>query len=110
MQNWQIRYWEDGINEHSVEHWLDQLTKEQLKSVAKELKLLERGGNSLRLPHSKTLGEGLFELRERAYGFRIYYSFMAGFVIVLLHSGNKHTQEKDIKLARKRLEQLKSRN
>lgn len=107
MQNWQIKYWRDGAKERSVEHWLNQLTNEQLKSVAKELKLLELCGNRLRLPHSKALGERLFELRERANGFRIYYSFTTGYVIVLLHAGSKDTQEKDIKLARKRLGQLK---
>ncbi|MDA0911837.1 MAG: type II toxin-antitoxin system RelE/ParE family toxin [Proteobacteria bacterium] len=66
---WEIKYLE------IVEKWLDALTIPQYKSVAKELKLLEMCGNKLKLPHSKTLGGGLFELRERKFGYRIYYKF-----------------------------------
>ena len=54
-----------------VEKWLAQCNTQQLKAIAKELKLLERCGNELTLPHSKALGKGLFELRERKYGYRI---------------------------------------
>ena len=63
-------------------------------------------GNELRLPHSKSLGNGLFELRERNFGYRVYYTFCKQQVIVLLHSGDKNTQNKDIKLARERLIKL----
>ena len=89
----------------SVEVWLGILSKRQLKSVAKELKLLEICGNKLRLPHSKALGAGLFELRERQFGLRIYYAFRQGVVIVLLHGGVKDTQRKDIQAARNLLRQ-----
>lgn len=56
-----------------VTTWLDKLTEQQLKSVAKELRLLELSGNDLRLPHSRPLGGGLCELRERRFGLRLYY-------------------------------------
>ncbi|MCL5260193.1 MAG: type II toxin-antitoxin system RelE/ParE family toxin [Gammaproteobacteria bacterium] len=62
--------------------------------------LLELCGNSLRLPHSKSLGEGLFELRERRFGVRIYYAFFKNQTIILLHAGNKSSQSKDIKKAK----------
>ena len=62
---WSSEYWSD------VERWLLKLTKEQFKSVSKEIKLLEVYGNNLKLPHSKSLGKGLFELRERNYGFTL---------------------------------------
>lgn len=107
MHNWTIEYWLDADGKSSVEVWLDNLTKEQLKSVAKELKLLELSGNRLRLPHSRTLGQGLFELRERNFGYRIYYGFASGSIIILLHAGDKSSQQKDIALARKRLASIK---
>lgn len=47
---WKIKYLA------SVEAWLDALNKPQLKSIAKELRLVELCGNELRLPHSKSLG------------------------------------------------------
>lgn len=82
------------------------LTREQFKAIAKELKLLEICGNDLKLPHSKALGKGLFELREQRYGYRIYYGFYEGKIIILLHAGDKSKQENDIKVARARLTQI----
>ena len=39
----------------SVEEWLDCLDKAQFKSLAKEIKLLELCGSTLKLPHSRPL-------------------------------------------------------
>jgi len=63
QSNWKVEYWCNDNGVSTVEKWLDSLTKEQLKSVAKEMKLLELCGNQLRLPHSRSLKQGLFELR-----------------------------------------------
>ncbi len=90
---WKVLYLE------SVEDWLASLSKPELKSLAKELKLLELCGNELRLPHSKALGSGLFELRERSFGLRIYYTYSANRLVVLLCGGDKSTQISDIKKA-----------
>jgi putative addiction module killer protein len=102
-ETWVIKYWGQEDGSSSVEKWLDERTPQQLKTVAKEIKLLERCGNKLRLPHSRALGEGLFELRERVHGYRIYYAFIPGRNIVVLHAGDKGTQKNDIKIARERL-------
>lgn len=104
---WKLRYWIGQNKVDSLSLWFDSLTKEQFKSVTKELKLLERCGNILRMPHSQALGQGLFELRERTFGLRIYYSFSTNHTIILLKGGNKSTQEKDIKIARLHLAVLK---
>lgn len=110
MAKWVLGYWTDGSDKRSVEHWFLKLPKEQLKSVAKELKLLETFGNELKLPHSRSLSNGLFELRERNHGYRIYYGFCAGKIVVLLHAGNKSKQQNDISIARIRLKDLHLRN
>lgn len=107
MKKWLIEYWSDTTGKNSIENWLDSLSNEQLKSVSKELRLLEICGNELRLPHSKSLSKGLFELRERRYGYRIYYGFYKKQIIMLLAAGNKTTQKRDIKVAYTRLEKLK---
>lgn len=91
----------------NVEAWLDKLNKRQFKSVAKELTLLEMCGNSLSMPHSRPLGNGLFELRERKFGYRIYYTFKAQKIIVMLHAGNKKTQQRDISKAKQFIINLK---
>lgn len=103
MGKWHIEYWDAAKERNSIEKWLDELQKEQLKSVTKELEMLELAGNSLKLPHSKALGKGLFELREQKYGYRIYYGFKGKLVIVLLAAGDKKSQGRDIKIARERL-------
>jgi len=92
--NWNIRYLE------SVEKWLNALPTSHLKSLAKELRLLELCGNELRLPHSKALGSGLFELRERQFGLRAYYTYIENCAVLILHGGDKSSQEKDIKKAK----------
>lgn len=100
MTNWHINYLEP------VEDWLNALTKKQLKVVAKELRLLELCGNTLKMPHSRPLGNGLFELREYSYGLRLYYSFDKNKEITVLHAGNKDSQENDIEKSRNILKQL----
>lgn len=103
MDFWTVVYWIENDKKSSIEEWLDGLTKEQLKSVSKELLLLRKCGNQLRMPHSKALDDGLFELRELRFGFRVYYCFSKGKVIVLLIAGDKSSQNRNIKIARERL-------
>jgi len=107
-EQWSVEYWIDESGKRTVEHWLLKLTREQFKAVSKELKLLEICGNKLKLPHSRALGKGLFELREQRYGFRIYYGFYKDKIIILLHAGDKSKQQSDIKIARARLVQIQS--
>lgn len=97
---WNVYYLEE------VEQWLDDLTEQQVKSVSKEIRLLEKCGNLLKLPHSKSLGGGLFELRERRFDLRIYYCFRQGFVAVLVLGGDKSYQQDDITKARRILSKL----
>lgn len=104
--HWEVVYWDNYKNKSSVEEWLDSLSHEQLKSVAKEMKLLELSGNQLKLPHSRSLKEGLFELRERKFGYRVYYTFLPNKIILMLHAGDKKTQAKDIQIARRRLDEI----
>lgn len=103
---WKVEYWGDDRGENVLEQWFDLLTNEQFKSLAKEIKLLELCGNLLRLPHSRSLKKGLFELRERKYGFRVYYTFLRNKIVLLLHAGDKKIQNRDIEIARQRLNQL----
>jgi phage-related protein len=68
-------------------------------------------GADLRMPHSRALGAGLFELRPKGpegIG-RVFYCTQVGRVIVILHSFIKKTQETpdaDMRMARKRLKEV----
>jgi len=74
--------------------------------------LMEEHGADLRLPHSRAMGDGLFELRrkgEEGIG-RVFYCTLVGRQIVILHSFIKKTQEtpgRELKTARKRLKEVK---
>jgi phage-related protein len=71
------------------------------------LEMLEQYGNLLRLPHSRSLGGGLYELRiSHPEGpFRVIYCYLPGRRIVLLHAFVKRTEEirqADLDLAKAR--------
>lgn len=70
-------------------------------------------GADLRMPHSRAMGAGLFELRPKGpegIG-RVFYCTQVGHTIVVLHSFVKKTQETpdaDLRLARKRLKDVQN--
>lgn len=73
--------------------------------------LLAEYGPNLRLPHSRAMGDGLFELRPRGRSGigRAFYCFLVGRRVVVVHAFVKKTQqtpEKELKLARKRMLEL----
>ena len=110
-------------NISSVPHWQivyfnDRVQKDVLSMpsgiLADYLRLTEAMalyGADLRMPHSRALGAGLFELRPKGpegIG-RVFYCTQVGRVIVILHSFIKKTQETpdaDIRMARKRLKEV----
>jgi phage-related protein len=74
---------------------------------------MEEHGADLRMPHSRAMGEGLFELRckgKEGIG-RAFYCIMVGRELVVLHSFIKKTQDtpdKELALARKRLKEVRN--
>ena len=69
----------------SVEKFISDLDKQIVAKVLRTIDLLEKFGPSLRLPHSKPVTKGLFELRTRGQQeVRILYVFNKG-GIVLVH-------------------------
>ena len=90
-----------------VESW----AVEVLADYARLVELLTEFGPSLRLPHSRAFGDGLFELRPRGRSgiARAFYCFLVGKRVVVLHAFIKKTQEtpdRELKLARKRMKEL----
>ena len=82
-----------------------------LADYARLVELLMEFGPDLRMPHSRALGGGLFELRPRGregVG-RTFYCFAIGQRIVILHAFVKKTQETpahDLKIARNRMKEV----
>jgi phage-related protein len=80
---------------------------------ARIVDLLIEHGPSLRLPHSRAFGGGLFELRPRGKSVigRAFYCFLVGKRVVVLHAFVKKSQQtpdQEIKLARKRMKEIQN--
>jgi phage-related protein len=65
------------VTHGAVDDFIRSLEKPTISKVLKAIDLLEEFGNLLRMPHSKNVGGGVFELRARGkqevrllYGFR----------------------------------------
>ena len=55
----------------------------------------------------KSVGESLFELRINVgKGYRVYFTNQGNKIVVLLVGGDKSTQEKDIKMAKKMIKEI----
>ena len=80
------------------------LSARELAVVRSRVELLEERGSQLRLPHSRSLGGGLLELRfnlgRRAW--RITYCFGGGRRIMLLTVFRKQRQTERVQLQRAR--------
>ena len=82
-----------------------------LADYAHLIELLAAHGPNLRLPHSRAMGEGLFELRPRGRSGigRAFYCFLVGRRVVVVHAFIKKTQQtpdKELKLARTRIKEI----
>jgi phage-related protein len=76
-------------------------------SYARLTELLEEFGLGLRMPHSRAMGGGLFELRPRGCEgiARVFYCTKVGSKIIILHSFIKKTNEtprRELDIARRR--------
>lgn len=78
-----------------VEDFLDSLPAKMRVKAIDSLTLLEEFGNQLRLPYSKALSDGLFELRIKFSGdiSRIFYFFYIGNKIIVTNGFIKKTQK-----------------
>ncbi len=82
-----------------------------LADYARMVELLIEHGPDLRLPHSRSMGAGLFELRPRGRSGagRAMYCFHVGRRVVVVHAFLKKSEQtpvKDLKIARQRVKEL----
>lgn len=104
---WRVHYFNRKVKTE-IEAWPIGIYADFLRLV----QLMERYGADLRMPHSRAMGQGLFELRCRGgegIG-RVFYCTMSGREITILHSFIKKTQEtpeREITMARRRLREVR---
>lgn len=106
---WAIKLFELGRGERPVEEFIKLLSEKSIAKVGHTINLLEKYGNTLRMPHSKKISKDLYELRVRGKEeIRIIYAFKKG-GIYLLHGFKKKTQKapvRELEIAKKRLDKI----
>ena len=106
--NYNIEYFHARVKAE-IESWPDGI----LADYARMVELLMEFGPNLRMPHSRAMGGGLFELRPRGregIG-RAFYCFVVSQRVVILHAFVKKTQdtrEQELKIARKRMKGIQN--
>lgn len=103
-----------------IDYYSDKVAQEVLalpeKLLARYLRMTEvmcEAGANLGMPHTRSLGEGLLELRVKAKEgiARVFYCAMVSERIVILHCFIKKTQKiprKELDLAKARLKEIKN--
>lgn len=107
MMKWTIEYYSK-----KVQDWINTMPVGMRAAYARITELLIEFGMDLRLPHSRAMGEGLFELRPKGKegAVRIFYCVLLGRRIVILHGFVKKTQEtprKELETAMRRMREVK---
>jgi len=99
---WTIDYYSEAVRLE-----IDALPVGIRASYARLTELLEEFGLELRMPHSRAMGGGLFELRPRGREgiARVFYCTKVGKKIIILHSFVKkanETPKRELVIARRR--------
>lgn len=106
--NWMITYYSEALQNEILG-----LPKGFLARYMRYTDRMEIYGPDLGMPHTKAMGDGLFELRlKAAEGIaRVFYCTVVERKIVILHQFTKKTDKtpkKELAIARKRIKEVKS--
>ena len=114
MSKYQVEFFEKDNGDIPAEEFLKSLNKKMFAKMYRLIGMLEENGNELREPHSKSLGDGIFELRAKVASdtTRILYFFYVGKRIIVTNGFTKKTQKsppQEIEKAKLYREQFKQR-
>jgi phage-related protein len=106
--NWTITYYDDSVQEEILA-----MTAGFLGRYLRYSDRMEVYGPDLGMPHTRAMGDGLFELRlKAAEGIaRVLYCTMVGRKIVVLHQFIKKTDKtppRELETARRRMKEFKN--
>ena len=101
-----VEFYQLPSGEKPVADFLNSLDKKMRAKALHSIAILEEFGNGLREPHSKPMGDGLFELRIKFASdiSRIFYFFVVDNKIILTNGFVKKTMKTpkaELDLARK---------
>lgn len=103
-----IEYFHPRVKDE-IENWPDSV----LADYARLAELLMEFGPNLRMPHSRAMGGGLFELRPRGREGtgRAFYCFVVRQRVVILHvviKKTRETPERELRIARRRMKEVRN--
>lgn len=101
----EVEYYEKSDGTHPAEEFILSQDVKMKTKLFRLLELLELKGNELREPYSKSLSDGIFEIRANQGNniTRVLYFFVVGKKIILTNGFVKKTQktpENEIELAK----------
>lgn len=104
--HWSIEYYSEAVRLE-----IEALPVGIRAAYARLTSLLEEFGLELRMPHSRAMGDGLFELRPKGREgiARVFYCTKVGRKIIVLHSFVKKTNEtpkRELDIARRRQKEI----
>ena len=104
---WAVRTFTSDTGRKPVDEWLRSLGPEARAVMIGTIDLLEEHGRGLEMPHARSLGDGLWELRarDRAGIYRVIYFHWFRRTFGLLHGFTKKSQrtpQSEIETAKKR--------
>lgn len=110
-----VEYYEKEDGTFPAEKFILSLDTKMQAKMFRELELLETFGNELREPHSKPLGDGIYEIRAKVASdiTRVLYFFVVNKKIILTNGFVKKTQktpDSEITLAKKYRKDYLERN
>jgi phage-related protein len=105
---WTITYYSESVQDEILD-----LPAHILARFLRYADRMELYGPDLGMPHTRAIGDGLFELRLKAVEgiARVFYCTMMGKRIVMLHQFIKKTDKtpfKELAIARRRLKEIKN--
>ena len=110
-----VEYYEKEDGTFPAEEFILSLDSKMQAKMFRELDLLETFGNQLREPHSKPLGDGIYEIRAKLASdiTRVLYFFVVNKKIILTNGFVMKTQktpDNEIALAKKYRKDYLERN
>lgn len=106
MPNFEIKFYESGNGEMPAKDFILSLDVKMRAKILRCIDVLRDSGNDLREPYTKSLGNGIFELRAKQGNnvSRVLYFFVVGRKIILTNGFIKKTPKtpkREIDLAEK---------
>lgn len=95
MQEYEIIFYDKPDGTEPVKEFLDSLDVKMRAKVLRTVLLLAENGTQLREPYSKSLDDGIFELRAKVGSdiSRVLYFFIIGRKVILTNGFVKKTQK-----------------